>query len=69
MAETTFDGHLGRPVVIDLCYPCQSFADVVERPNRIVWDLDPGPEIAWKQVITAAEQLRDVLQPSASPPG
>jgi bifunctional non-homologous end joining protein LigD len=39
-----------------------STADDVERPNRLVWDLDPGPEIAWKQVVEAARQLRDVLQ-------
>jgi bifunctional non-homologous end joining protein LigD len=38
-----------------------STAGDIERPNRIVWDLDPGPEVAWKQVITAARQLRDVL--------
>jgi hypothetical protein len=25
MQEATFDGHLQRPVVIDLCHPCQSF--------------------------------------------
>jgi DNA-directed RNA polymerase subunit RPC12/RpoP len=25
MQETTFDGHLGRPVVIDICHACQSF--------------------------------------------
>ena len=35
--------------------------DDVERPNRIVWDLDPGPQITWKQVAAAAVQLRDVL--------
>jgi len=35
--------------------------DEVERPNRIVWDLDPGPQIAWKQIADAALLLRDVL--------
>ena len=35
--------------------------DDVERPNRIVWDLDPGPQIAWKQIADAALLLRDVL--------
>jgi DNA-directed RNA polymerase subunit RPC12/RpoP len=25
MQEQTFDGHLARPVVIDICFPCQSF--------------------------------------------
>jgi bifunctional non-homologous end joining protein LigD len=35
--------------------------DDVERPNRIVWDLDPGPQIAWKPIADAAVLLRDVL--------
>lgn len=35
--------------------------DDIERPNRIVWDLDPGPHVAWKQVVTAAQLARDVL--------
>jgi hypothetical protein len=25
MHEETFDGHLGRPIVIDLCFSCQAF--------------------------------------------
>jgi bifunctional non-homologous end joining protein LigD len=36
--------------------------DDVERPNRIVWDLDPGPEVAWKDVVAAAKVVRDVLR-------
>ena len=39
-----------------------STADDVERPNRMVWDLDPGPAVSWKQVVTAAGLLRDVLR-------
>jgi bifunctional non-homologous end joining protein LigD len=39
-----------------------STADDVERPNRIVWDLDPGPEISWRQTVAAARLLREVLQ-------
>jgi bifunctional non-homologous end joining protein LigD len=38
-----------------------SLIDDVERPNRIVWDLDPGPKVSWPQVITAARTVRDVL--------
>jgi bifunctional non-homologous end joining protein LigD len=38
-----------------------STAADIERPNRIVWDLDPGPEVAWPQVAAAAQQLREVL--------
>jgi bifunctional non-homologous end joining protein LigD len=36
--------------------------DDVERPNRIVWDLDPGPEVAWRAVVAAATVVRGVLQ-------
>jgi bifunctional non-homologous end joining protein LigD len=39
-----------------------STADDVERPNRIVWDLDPGPDVTWKQTVAAARLLREVLQ-------
>jgi bifunctional non-homologous end joining protein LigD len=37
-------------------------ADDLERPNRLVWDLDPGPDVSWAQVVTAAELVRDVLE-------
>lgn len=37
-------------------------ADDLERPNRLVWDLDPGPQVSWKQSVTAAELVRDVLE-------
>jgi bifunctional non-homologous end joining protein LigD len=36
-------------------------ADDIERPNRIVWDLDPGPEVPWSEVVAAARQVRGVL--------
>ena len=38
-----------------------STADDIERPNRIVWDLDPGPEVSWQRVVKAAELVREVL--------
>jgi bifunctional non-homologous end joining protein LigD len=34
----------------------------LERPNRIVWDLDPGPHVPWESVVAAARSLRDVLR-------
>jgi len=38
-----------------------STVDDLERPNRIVWDLDPGPSVKWSAVVEAAKVLRDVL--------
>ena len=38
-----------------------SLADDVERPNRLVWDLDPGPEVTWATTVAAARFLRDLL--------
>src|SRR4029453_3262926 len=38
-----------------------STADDIERPNRLVWDLDPGPDVSWKQVTKAAELVAGVL--------
>ena len=34
----------------------------IEQPNRIVWDLDPGPAVTWKQVVKAAGLVRAVLE-------
>jgi bifunctional non-homologous end joining protein LigD len=36
--------------------------DQVERPDRIVIDLDPGPEVALREVIAGARLLRDLLR-------
>lgn len=36
--------------------------DDLERPNRIVFDLDPGPGVGWRPVITAAKLVREVLK-------
>jgi DNA ligase D-like protein (predicted polymerase) len=33
----------------------------IDRPNRLVWDLDPGPQVSWRQVVKAAELVRDIL--------
>ncbi len=33
-------------------------ADDLERPNRVIIDLDPGPEVQWPQVLEAAELVR-----------
>jgi bifunctional non-homologous end joining protein LigD len=39
-----------------------STIDDVERPNRIVWDLDPGPALGFKDVIAAALDVRKLLE-------
>jgi bifunctional non-homologous end joining protein LigD len=39
-----------------------SWSDSIERPNRIVWDLDPGPEVTWTQVVKIAEVVRRLLK-------
>lgn len=39
-----------------------STADRVERPDRVVFDLDPGPDVAWKDTVAAAHLLRGSLE-------
>ena len=39
-----------------------STIDDVERPNRIVWDLDPGPDVHFREVIAAAIAVRHLLE-------
>ena len=47
-------GHVG--------IPCLGFcAADVERPDRLVFDLDPDPSVAWKDVVIAARTLRRLL--------
>lgn len=43
-------------------HPWGSRADNVERPDRLIFDLDPGPGVAWKSVINAARRLRELLE-------
>jgi bifunctional non-homologous end joining protein LigD len=43
-------------------HPWGARADDVERPDRAVFDLDPGPSVKWPQVIKAARLLRSSLQ-------
>jgi bifunctional non-homologous end joining protein LigD len=35
--------------------------DRVEQPDRIVFDIDPGPEVSWSVVCDAARVVRDAL--------
>ena len=34
----------------------------IERPNRIVWDFDPGPKTAWSDVVKSAKAVRALLE-------
>jgi bifunctional non-homologous end joining protein LigD len=35
--------------------------DNVERPDRLVFDLDPDPSVPWKRVVESARQLRELF--------
>ena len=39
-----------------------SLADSVEEPNRIVFDLDPGPKVSFDKVIAGAQLVRESLR-------
>ena len=36
--------------------------DDLEHPDRMTFDLDPGPDVPWKQVVAAARTLRELLE-------
>lgn len=42
-------------------HPWGSRAADIERPDRLIFDLDPGPKVAWEQMIEAARRMRDRL--------
>jgi bifunctional non-homologous end joining protein LigD len=36
--------------------------DHLERPDRVIFDLDPGPEVPWSEMVKAARLVRSSLQ-------
>ena len=43
-------------------HPWGSSLKDLERPDRLIFDLDPGEDVAWGSVIAAALEVRDRLQ-------
>jgi bifunctional non-homologous end joining protein LigD len=39
-----------------------SVADRLERPDRVVFDLDPAPDVPWTRVVAAARLVRKLLE-------
>ena len=42
-------------------HPWGCLEDRIDRPDRLVFDLDPGPGVAWDQVIDGAQLLKNRL--------
>jgi bifunctional non-homologous end joining protein LigD len=42
-------------------HPWGSKVDKLDRPDQIIFDLDPGPGVTWKDVRAGAVQIRDLL--------
>lgn len=42
-------------------HPWGSRCDDIEKPDRLIFDLDPDPSVRWPRVIAAARELRDRL--------
>ena len=43
-------------------HPWGSRADCLERPDRLIFDLDPGEDLPWSAVVAAAGMVRDRLE-------
>lgn len=57
------DGLVGLVQVGALeLHPWGSRKDRIERPDRMVFDLDPGPETDWDDVVGAAREVGGVLE-------
>ena len=43
-------------------HPWGSLISHLEKPDRIIFDLDPGPNVAWEKVIAAAFDVKEQLE-------
>jgi bifunctional non-homologous end joining protein LigD len=43
-------------------HPWGSTVDDLDRPDRIIFDLDPGPDIGWAELVRAAKEVRERLR-------
>jgi bifunctional non-homologous end joining protein LigD len=43
-------------------HPWGSTVDDLDRPDRIIFDFDPGPDIGWAELVGAAKEVRERLR-------
>src|ERR1039457_3589374 len=43
-------------------HPWNARTSDIERPDRMVFDLDPGPEVPWSDIVDGAKRVREVLE-------
>jgi bifunctional non-homologous end joining protein LigD len=53
--------ELAQASVVEI-HPWGSTIAHLEKPDRLIFDLDPSPDVPWSAVITAAIEVRDRLQ-------
>ena len=53
-------GMLSRDVIE--WHVWNAHADDVDKPDRLVFDLDPGEDVSWTRVVAAARRVRDALK-------
>lgn len=62
IAIKDFDGLIALVQAASLeIHPWGSTLDNWERPDTLIMDLDPGPDVGWSAVIAAAEEIRERL--------
>jgi bifunctional non-homologous end joining protein LigD len=45
-------------------HPWGSKSGAVDKPDRLIFDLDPGAGIKWRQLVKGAEEIRELLKES-----